>query len=76
VRIACEAGASGVVVGRSVWAEAATMAAGERDRFLATEARARLAGLRAIVDDAARPWRMSPALRPPPEPIPQDWFRR
>ena len=34
VRVACEAGASGVLVGRSVWAEAAAMAPAERDRFL------------------------------------------
>jgi tagatose-1,6-bisphosphate aldolase len=75
VRIACEAGASGVVVGRSVWAEAATMAVGDRDRFLAGEARARLAALTAIVDAAARPWRTHPGVILPRDPIPPDWFR-
>lgn len=37
VETACRAGASGVLVGRSVWAEAATLAPEARDRFLATE---------------------------------------
>ncbi|HLQ48818.1 MAG TPA: tagatose 1,6-diphosphate aldolase, partial [Candidatus Dormibacteraeota bacterium] len=36
VSTACDAGASGVLVGRSVWAEAATMEPAARDAFLAT----------------------------------------
>ena len=35
VEVACHAGASGVLVGRSVWAEAATHAGPARDAFLA-----------------------------------------
>ena len=57
VRVAGEAGASGVLVGRSVWAEAATMAPAERDAFLATEGRARLRRLAELVDEVAAPWR-------------------
>src|SRR5829696_2107956 len=34
VAVACHAGASGVLVGRSVWAEAATLAPPARDAFL------------------------------------------
>jgi tagatose 1,6-diphosphate aldolase len=76
VRIACEAGASGVVAGRSVWAEAATLPPAERDVFLATEARARLAALAAIVDASARPWRATRSIPVPPDPIAEDWYRR
>lgn len=75
VRVACEAGASGVLAGRSVWAEAATMAAPERDVFLGSTARGRLQRLAAVVDELARPWAdAAPALRTV-EPVPGDWYR-
>ena len=73
---ACRAGASGVAVGRSVWAEAATMAPGERDTFLATTARKRLARISSLVDAEAAPWRPRwlAAKRPDaPEP---GWYLR
>jgi tagatose 1,6-diphosphate aldolase len=57
---ACEAGASGVLAGRSVWAEAATMEPGSRDAFLSTTGRARLSRLAGIVDAAGRPWHERP----------------
>jgi tagatose 1,6-diphosphate aldolase len=59
---ACRAGASGVLAGRSVWAEAATMGPADRERFLTTTARERMARLSSIVEDLARPWhdRQSP----------------
>ena len=60
VATACRAGASGVLVGRSVWAPAATMAAGERDAWLASEGRARLAALVELVDDLGTPWHARP----------------
>jgi hypothetical protein len=51
------------------------MPPGERDAFLRTTARARLAQLAAIVDGAARPWiEAAPTLRPP-DPIAEDWYR-
>ena len=56
VETACRAGASGVLVGRSVWAEAATLAPADRDAFLATTGRERLARLAALADREARPW--------------------
>ena len=56
VAAACRAGASGVLVGRSVWAPAATLPPGGRDGWLATEGRARLARLAAVVDDLGVPW--------------------
>jgi tagatose 1,6-diphosphate aldolase len=59
---ACRAGASGVLAGRSVWADAATMPPADRERFLTTTARERMARLSSIVEDLARPWheRQSP----------------
>ena len=68
VRVACEAGASGVLVGRSVWAEAATMAPGDRAAFLGSEGRARLARLASLVDEVGAPWRprWQAARRPEP----------
>jgi tagatose 1,6-diphosphate aldolase len=56
VEVACARGASGVLAGRSVWAEAATMAPAERDAFLATTAGERLRRLADLVDAAGRPW--------------------
>jgi tagatose 1,6-diphosphate aldolase len=56
VATACDAGASGVLVGRSVWAPAATMAAPDRDAWLADEGRRRLERLVRLVDQRGTPW--------------------
>jgi tagatose 1,6-diphosphate aldolase len=56
VTAACAAGASGVLVGRSVWAEAATLAPDARDAFLSTTGRERLLRLAGLVDRVGRPW--------------------
>ena len=75
VRVACAAGASGVLAGRSIWAESATMPPSERDAFLVDTAHGRLRDLAAIVDELARPWmEAAPSLRVH-EPIPQGWYR-
>jgi tagatose-1,6-bisphosphate aldolase len=60
VAMACRAGASGALVGRSVWAPAATMGASERDAWLATEGRARLEAIVRLVDDLGTPWHARP----------------
>ena len=60
VETACRAGASGVLVGRSVWAEGATQPPAARDAFLLGEGRARLGRLRAIADRFGRPWHERP----------------
>jgi tagatose 1,6-diphosphate aldolase len=56
VEIACMTGASGVVAGRSVWAEAATLPADPRVAFLASTATDRLGRLVDLVEDVGRPW--------------------
>jgi tagatose-1,6-bisphosphate aldolase len=60
VAIACRAGASGVLVGRSVWAPAAALPPAERDAWLAGEGRARLARLVDLVDALGVPWPARP----------------
>jgi tagatose 1,6-diphosphate aldolase len=60
VEVACSAGASGVLAGRSVWAEAATMPSGSRARFLETTGRDRLRSLVDLVDAIGRPWHDRP----------------
>jgi tagatose-1,6-bisphosphate aldolase len=75
VSTACEAGASGVLVGRSVWADAATMDPAARDRFLAETGRTRLRRLVELVDAVARPWHERPS-RVASAPMPGDgWYR-
>jgi tagatose 1,6-diphosphate aldolase len=75
VSTACDAGASGILVGRSVWAEAATMAPVERDAFLTTIGRERLGRLADLVDTIGRPWHSRPS-RLTTSPLPGDgWYR-
>jgi tagatose 1,6-diphosphate aldolase len=75
VEVACAAGASGVLAGRSVWEQAATLEPDARDAFLATTGRERLARLVAVVDRAGRPWREHPgALENAAEPG-EGWYR-
>jgi len=54
--IACHAGASGVLVGRAVWKEAADFSGDARTAFLRTTASERLAKLKGIVSTYAKPW--------------------
>jgi tagatose-1,6-bisphosphate aldolase len=65
VAVACEAGASGVLVGRSVWSEAARLVGPDRESFLRGEGSARLRRLVEIVERLGRPWleRAPAALR-------------
>ncbi len=75
VSTACDAGASGVLVGRSVWAEAATMEPAARDAFLATTGRERLGRLVDLVESVGRPWHDRPS-RLTSGPMPGDgWYR-
>ncbi|HEX7472029.1 MAG TPA: hypothetical protein VF323_03025, partial [Candidatus Limnocylindrales bacterium] len=75
VETACRAGASGVLVGRSVWAEAATMAPEARDAFLLTTGRQRLGRLVELVDAVGHPWQAR-AGRLRDAPAPGDgWYR-
>ncbi len=63
--LACAAGASGVIVGRAVWAEAVRLQGAEREEFLRTTAPARMQALTAICAQHGHDWRQrvdTPAL--------------
>ena len=57
VALACECGASGVIVGRAVWAEAVNLQGEAREAFLSTTGRARMERLAAICAGAGTSWR-------------------
>jgi tagatose 1,6-diphosphate aldolase len=56
VGVACHAGASGVVAGRSIWAASAACDAQERDRYLSGESAQRMSALVELVERLASPW--------------------
>lgn len=56
VSVACQAGASGIAVGRAVWKEATEIPAERRTYFLSTIARPRLTRLTSLCQALARPW--------------------
>jgi tagatose-1,6-bisphosphate aldolase len=70
VTVACQAGASGIAVGRAVWQEAVTLAAGERKEFLHRVARRRLSRLASLCHALARPW-----TEVYESPAPFDWYK-
>jgi tagatose-1,6-bisphosphate aldolase len=56
VTIACNAGASGIAVGRAVWQDAVTMNTEERINFLRTTAKYRLSRLTSLCHALAKPF--------------------
>ncbi len=56
VTIACEAGASGIAVGRAVWKEAVTMTGEARREFLRTTACSRISRLTSLCHALAKPY--------------------
>ncbi len=56
VTVACQAGASGIAVGRAVWKEAVTMTGNERREFLRTTARSRISRLTSLCHALAKPY--------------------
>ena len=72
-KVACAAGASGVLVGRSVWKEGAHMEGAERDRWLESVAVERMQRLVDIVESEATPWRERSPLAQGPGPT-EGWY--
>jgi len=69
---ACDAGASGIAVGRAVWKEAVTMNCKERAQFLQTTAKERLSRLTALCSEYAKPWQdFHPNLE---QSVPEGWY--
>ena len=56
VTVACNAGASGIAVGRAVWKEAVTMTGDERMKFLRATAKYRLSRLTSLCHALAKPF--------------------
>jgi tagatose-1,6-bisphosphate aldolase len=56
VTVACNAGASGIAVGRAVWKEAVTMTGEERMKFLRTVGRHRMSRLTSLCHALAKPY--------------------
>jgi tagatose-1,6-bisphosphate aldolase len=56
VRVACEAGASGVMAGRAVWKEAVTLDSPARNNFLRTVGYKRMRRLRSLCETLGRPF--------------------
>jgi len=56
VTVACNAGASGIAVGRAVWKEAVMMAGDERIKFLRSAGRYRIARLTSLCHALAKPY--------------------
>lgn len=56
VTVACNAGASGIAVGRAVWKETITMQPVERSEFLQAVAQERLSRLTDLCNALAKPW--------------------
>lgn len=56
VTIACNAGASGIAVGRAVWQEGVSMSGDERMQFLRTTARQRISRLTSLCLALAKPY--------------------
>ena len=55
-KVACQAGASGVLAGRAVWKEAVDLQGAERQHFLNSTATQRMQQLSQVIDEYARPW--------------------
>lgn len=70
VTVACNAGASGIAVGRAVWKEAVTMSGSERVEFLKTTAKYRLSRLTSLCHALAKPYTEFYRAE-----TPFDWYR-
>ena len=56
LRVACQNGCSGFLIGRALWQEAVHLQGNERDAFLHVEASKRWQTLQTIADTYAHPW--------------------
>lgn len=70
VRVACQAGASGIAVGRAVWQEAVEQRGADRLEFLRTVARPRLERLTALCIELGKPWTDFYSSAD----VPSDWY--
>ena len=74
VRVACRAGASGALAGRSIWADAAQRAEPDRSEFLRTTGRDRLERLADVIAEHGQPWLPRWTAARVPERPGEGWF--
>lgn len=73
-KIACQYGASGVLVGRAVWKEATNVHGQARSEFLRTTATVRMQRLAAIIDQYGRTWTdFYPGMR---DSVVEGWYKK
>lgn len=72
VQVACQAGCSGFVAGRSIWQEAATLAGQPRLDFLEQTAYHRLLELRQVAQQHGAPWQS----RFDDAPVDEHWYQQ
>ena len=70
VIVACNAGASGIAVGRAVWQEAINLTRAERVEFLQTTARQRMVRMTSLCRALAKPFSDFYAAS-----APYDWYK-
>ena len=75
VEIACRAGASGYLAGRSVWRDAVSLHEPARREAAILAARARLDELNAVTRAHGRPFRPARSLEETIKALPDGWFR-
>jgi tagatose-1,6-bisphosphate aldolase len=76
VEVACGAGASGVLVGRSVWAPAAGLTPDARPAWLESEGASRLRRLADLVERVGHPWRARWTTAAQPDEPEPGWYAR
>jgi tagatose 1,6-diphosphate aldolase len=74
VRVACQAGASGALAGRSIWAEAARLGEPARTAFLTSTGRDRLDRLATVIEEHGQPWLSRWTEARKPEAPAEGWF--
>jgi len=72
--VACQNGASGVLVGRAVWAEAADLTGTARQAFLKTTAIERMNRLTEVIEQYGRPW--TDFYRDLASSVSEEWYRK
>jgi len=71
VMVACNAGASGIAVGRAVWKEAVHLSGAERDAFLRTVGKERLSRLTSLCSALGKPFNDFYQAD-----VPFDWYKK
>jgi tagatose 1,6-diphosphate aldolase len=75
VEIACRAGASGYLAGRSIWRDAVSTHDPAAREYAVEEARARLEELNAVTREYGRPYTPARPIDEVVKELPAEWYR-